>query len=311
MAMRALGVVVLVSATTGSYLAAGVAAAGVTASQAAASPLWARATERRSIRVAALISGPLVMCWTGLVIYAAHSDVPVGLLVLLAALLGASTLPVGAVSRSVWRRVAPPDVHDSAFALEGIQDEVAYVLGPALVVSFDVFAFPGAGILVAGVLHMFGVLNLGRLIAQRVQAASDSHPMHNSGVFRVISRAGIPSVVLGYPLTGVFLWLTGREPDCAGGSRPFRPACGLAARDVGFGQHRSRALVWAGILGSSVACGACRGCGAVALLTVPLLMVNDPQAAGAVLIAAGFFVSPILISANSLVASLVRRAKLL
>lgn len=62
MAMRALGMVVMVSATTGSYGAAGVAAGLCTSAQALSGPAWARLVRRYGVPIATVASGR--DCWS-------------------------------------------------------------------------------------------------------------------------------------------------------------------------------------------------------------------------------------------------------
>lgn len=150
MAMRALGMVVMVSATTGSYWSAGVAAGLCTSAQALFAPPWARLVRHFGVPAVTVASGVLVAVGSVLVILAAHSAVSILWVYVGAVLLGGVALPVGAVTRGLWTDLLEARDISPAFALEGIQDEVSYVAGPALVVTLDVVLFAGAGIAVAG-----------------------------------------------------------------------------------------------------------------------------------------------------------------
>jgi MFS family permease len=153
MSMVSLGIVVLVSSRTGSYALAGGVAAVYTASNALGALPLARLVDRRGQGVV-LGSAVSVSCaaLTGLVLVL-EAGVRGPWPYLLAALAGLAIPNVGAAVRARWKHVlADRDDHrllDTAFALEAVNDEVVFVVGPTLTTLLATAVHPAAGLVTA------------------------------------------------------------------------------------------------------------------------------------------------------------------
>ncbi len=166
MAMTGLGIVLLVSGSTGSYGTAGAVAAVYTLAGAAFQPLLGRWVDRYGqVRVAtpslaafALGTAALAGCVQAgtdhLWWYAS------------AAVMGAALPPWGSLVRARWahavrdRRALLP----TAFAIEAVVDEAIFVTGPTLVTALVTLVHPAAGVGGAALLGVVGGL---LLLAQR------------------------------------------------------------------------------------------------------------------------------------------------
>ncbi|MER7278424.1 MFS transporter [Dactylosporangium sp. NPDC000244] len=126
-----------------SYAAAGVVAAALTAGIALGGPLLGRAIDRRGVRkVLVVTSGLQVVFWLGVPL------MPYDILVCSCVVAGLLMVPAQSVTRQAIAAMTTPEQRRPAFALEAVQGEVSYIVGPALVIVCAAQTSPG---LVAGV----------------------------------------------------------------------------------------------------------------------------------------------------------------
>lgn len=159
--MIGLGIVLLVTDVTGSFGLAGLLTALFAVGAAVITPFFGRradaAGQHRVLPwLAAVHAGSLVA-----LVVAVHAAIPVPIMCLLAVLIGGSQPAIGAMVRARWAVLltGTPGVR-TAFALEGILDELIYVLGPPLATLVVVFVAPGAALLLAAALVAGGSLAL-------------------------------------------------------------------------------------------------------------------------------------------------------
>src|SRR3954447_9852703 len=155
--MTSLGVVLLVSARTGSYsVAGGVSAAYVAASAVGAVPL-ARLVDRRGQSV---VLGPAVtlsVAALAMLMVAVERGWPTPWAHVFAALSGLAMPNVGAAVRARWAYVVEErSLLDTAFALEAVNDEVVFVVGPALTTFLATSVDPLPGLVAAGAAAFVG-----------------------------------------------------------------------------------------------------------------------------------------------------------
>ncbi|MEV0582472.1 MFS transporter [Nonomuraea sp. NPDC050310] len=158
-AMVQLGILLLVEWSTGSYGAAGIASAAAAVAQALVGPQTGKLADRfgqarvlfPQVAVHALAFGSL------LALAAAHASVP--LLVLAAALAGASVPQVGAMVRARWSHtLSGSPLLGTAFAVESITDELTFTLAPVLLVALSTGFSPVVALLAAVVLVVAGTV---------------------------------------------------------------------------------------------------------------------------------------------------------
>jgi hypothetical protein len=163
MGMLSLAQVMLVTAVTGSYGLAGAASAAGALLYAAVTPRVARLADRcgqaRVLRPQAAIfaaaTAALALC--------AMERAPVWTLLATGALSRATMPSLGPMVRSRWSRLLGGSaLLDAAFSLEGIADELIFIIGPVLVAVLASGFTPAAGVLVTAALSVAGVLGLTR-----------------------------------------------------------------------------------------------------------------------------------------------------
>ena len=196
-AMTSLGIVWLVHARTGSYATAGLVTGGFAVAEAVAGPQLARLIDRfgqtRVLPPALLAHAAAVAALLALVAPGA----PDWQMVAGGVLTGATIPQLGALSAARWaallraeRAVALP----TAFALESLANELAYLTGPVLVSVLGASGYPAAGTLLAAAMVVTGGLCFA---AQRrtapVPSASGGASRHRTG--RSLLRPGFAVLV--------------------------------------------------------------------------------------------------------------------
>jgi MFS family permease len=164
LAMRALSCILLIQGITGEYGLAGLVGASQTLVSAFASPRIGQLADRHGTRPVLAIA--LLVQTVGVItlIATAYAGMPAPVLLLAAAVIGASSVPFGSFSRSRWPlHVARGRDLDRAYALEGVFEEVSFIVGPALAVFLSVEIAPPLGLIVALVMTAIASAGLIRL----------------------------------------------------------------------------------------------------------------------------------------------------
>ncbi|MFE3450737.1 MFS transporter [Nonomuraea sp. NPDC059194] len=198
-AMLQIGILLLVQWSTGSYGAAGVAAAAAAIAQAVVGPQTGRLADRYGqprvllpqITVHALALGTL------LALAASHGAVP--LLVLTAALAGASVPQVGAMVRARWSHLLGGSGKlGTAFAVESITDELTFTLAPVLLVLLSTGYSPVVALLVALALILTGTV----VFAVTRVGAPEPMPVKVRSTRGVLRLRGVAVLALGFLAMG-------------------------------------------------------------------------------------------------------------
>ena len=158
-AMTSLGIVWLVHARTGSYATAGLVTGGFAVAEAVAGPQLARLADRfgqtRVLPPALLAHAGAVTALLALV----TEGTPDWLMTAGGVLAGATIPQLGALSAARWAallRDGRAAELPTAFALESLANELAYLAGPALVSILGASGYPAAGTVLAAVLVVAG-----------------------------------------------------------------------------------------------------------------------------------------------------------
>lgn len=150
LSMVPLAVLTLTTSATGSIAIGGIAAAAAAIGEAVGAPASGALSDRIGQRPVLLVG--VAVHVTLLVVLTFGAGVladPVT--IALSAAIGLSLPQVGAFSRTRWLSIAPDDL-PTAFAFEGVLDEIAYIFGPAIVGLTAAFVSPQAATLLAGAL---------------------------------------------------------------------------------------------------------------------------------------------------------------
>ncbi len=176
-AMMTLGIVLLVSGTTGSYSLAGQISAAYVIGNAIVAILQGRLADRFGQTVVLYVDMVLFALFTGLLISSVMSEWAMPWPIVLAALTGASMPQIGSMVRARWTALVPEEQRHTAFAVEAVVDELVFVTGPALVTFLSTLHAPQTGLLVALACGTLGTL----LLALQRRTAPPAHPAHRTG----------------------------------------------------------------------------------------------------------------------------------
>lgn len=175
MSMTTLGIVLLVSALSGSYALAGQVTAAFIVGNAGFAVLHGRLTDRfgqtRVLSVDTVVFG----LSSSLMVVAISAGWSFPWPHLLGVLAGMSMPQVGTMVRARWAHLLDdPGERHTAFAVEGVADEVVFVTGPALVTVLATSLAPQSGLVVAIVAGTVGSVALAaqRRTAPPVQVRS-------------------------------------------------------------------------------------------------------------------------------------------
>jgi MFS family permease len=308
LAMTGIGIVLLVSLTTGSFGLAGLLTAVATLSSGLAGPLWGRAVDR-SGQAPVLVAAALV--WTlgqSLLLAAVLLGWPVPAAVAAAAVLGLGFTVAGSAVRARWNhRLRDSPLLDTAFALEAVLDEVVFIVGPVLVTFLATTVHPAAGL---GACALVGLLGALVLAAQRGTEPPRSPPhLTVRSRDRIAVGALVPVVAASVTLGTVF-----------GGMEVVVVAF---ATETGVLPWAGTILMaWAaGSLVAGVVAGTLSGrhapatrfrLGALALAAslVPLPWVREPLLLAALLFVSGMAIAPTLIASVAVTQALVPQSRL-
>jgi len=195
MAMLSLALVILLTAVTGSYGIAGAISATAALLYAAVTPFAARLADRYG---QARVLRPQVMLFaaaTAALAVCALDRAPVWALAVTGGLSRATMPSLGPMVRSRWSQLlAGTGLLDAAFSLEGIADELIFIIGPVLAVVLAAGFTPVAGVLVTAALAVAGVLGLTAQRRSQPPAAPVTRsygPALASPALRVLIATGI------------------------------------------------------------------------------------------------------------------------
>lgn len=190
LSMSQLGVLLLVSETTGSYGAGGACAGALAVANGLAAPAWGGLADRvgqRPVLVTQALGGTVGFAG---ILWLAHAEVPWGWVALVCALAGVLLPQVGPMSRVRWRPITTDHPRQdrlvqAAFSYEGAADEASFVIGPALVGLGVSLVSPFAAIALAGVL----LVSFGTWFAVHPTATEAQHRPAHHGSEPLVSPA--------------------------------------------------------------------------------------------------------------------------
>lgn len=146
----------VVRRSTGEFGLAGTVSAVVVASGAFVGPALGRWGDRRGQAVALRATAVVGILGAVFFVLVTGTGSPPALVVLAAVVVGAGAAPVGSFTRTRWARTYPRDEDApadprlaTAFALEGVFDELVWVAGPALASLVAAVADPRLALLLA------------------------------------------------------------------------------------------------------------------------------------------------------------------
>lgn len=306
--MTGIGLVLLVSLSSGSFARAGVVAAAVTACSAVAAPLWGRVVDRAG--QARVLAGTSLGYAAGIAVVVASvaRGWPFAATVAGAALAGLCSTPTGSCVRARWsHRLSGPPLLDVAFAVEAVLDEVTFVVGPVLVTALATTAGPDVAL---GTCAVLGVLGASALAVQRGTEPPRRPRLPRSDVTSRLPTLLLATVVLAcFAFGGVF---GGMEVVVVAFAREHGI---LSSAGVLLMCWAAGSLV-AGFVAGSVTWRrrpAARfrfGAVVLAVTLLPMPFVDEPVLLGALLAVNGLAIAPTLIAEVSVVQTSVSALRL-
>jgi MFS family permease len=304
-AMVTVGIVTMLSQTTGRYGMAGAVAATFAVTNSLVSPAVSRYVDRHGqARVLVPATAVAVAAFFVLI---ANTRLGGPDWLLFASALVAGLMPsMAAMVRARWSEIyrGTPRLH-TAFAFESVLDEVTYMVGSVLSIGLSLSLFPEAGPLAAALILALGTA----LFVVQKRTEPPVHPAATSGV----SAIRIPSVrtialtlgaigtIFGTAEVSVIAYSEALGDKSAASLVLAGYACGSLIVGVVYGMLRLRMPLSRQLL-VAVAI--------VMLTTVPPLLVSSIPGLGIALFLAGAAISPTFITAFGLIERLVPSASL-
>ncbi|MCA2217164.1 MFS transporter [Jidongwangia harbinensis] len=293
LAAFSLGVLVHVEHLTGSYTAAGAAAGALAAAQGVGGPLLGRLVDRHG-QTAVLLGSALTAAAALGTIAAVPDDTPLGVLMLLAALIGLATPPVGACLRTLIPLLRSGPVQQRrAYAVDAAATELTWIAGPPLALGGGILAGSDTALAAAGLVLVLATTLFALSPASRTWRPP---PVTRSRGTALASPAlRVLVAVLGG--VGVLFGATEVATTAAAG-----PAAGLLLGLWGAGSLAG------GVVAARLGGGAAAGRGFTRLLAAlgagHLLLVAasaTPLSFAVAMVVAGSLIAPILASSYALV----------
>jgi predicted MFS family arabinose efflux permease len=238
-------------------------------------------------------------------------DSPLAVLLLMATLLGISSVSFGAISRAAWTRVVArgPEL-DRAFAFEAISEDVAFIVAPSAAIPLTLSVHPSGGLIASLLLTSVASVWLYHLPDRMIRRPHEENPETASRTGRRRSIFSVPGLrvllgalfFFGMVFGAIELMLVAFAREV--GNEPLATlllvliAIGSCIGGLTYGAVRWRipAIRRLMLLG-----------GAFAIALVPIVFVTNIPLMAVVILFAGFFISPAIIAAMTLTERLTSR----
>jgi MFS family permease len=308
MSMTGIGIVLLVSLTTGSFGLAGLLTAATTVTAAVVAPFWGRASDRVGQARVLLLTVLINVLSVALLVTAIDLGWPLAMSLVAAIGLGIGFSLAGSAVRARWtlRLNGSPLLH-TAFALEAMLDEVVFIIGPVLVTFLATALHPALGVSVSAVIGLIGAV---ALAAQRSsQPPTRRTPHGHMGSSRLPRRVLVPVAIASGALGMVF---GGMEVNVVAFAKEagVLPYAGVILIAWSFGSLVAGAFTGVIIWRASPARRFRVGATLLALSLLPLPFVDQPLGVALLLILSGMTIAPTLIASVGVIQSSVDQSRL-
>ncbi|MCL3817700.1 MFS transporter [Aeromicrobium wangtongii] len=307
LAMSQLGVLVLVSETTGRYGVGGAAAGILAVSNAIGAPIFGSLTDRIGQRPVVLAQSLMGALGLAGIVAVTDPGASQATIFAMAAVAGFAIPQVGPLARVRWRPITKDKgdqrrLVDAAFSYEGAADEASFVLGPAAIGVLAIIAEPSGALLAAAALlaifgSWFAIHPTSALVARRtVTGTGGSEPLW-TGAFVVLVMAQLcVGMIFGSVQTGTTVLATSEGQPGRAGLIHAVLGVGSVIAGLAITGLPERVLYATRMAVASVG---------LLILTSPLLLVDSLPALITVIALMGFAVAPYMISNFALAGILV------
>ena len=159
-----------------------------------------RLVDRAGRRRVILVTGATTTLFLCAETLAILSDAPVWLLVVLAALQGATIPPISASMRSLWARLVPEETLESAYAFDAIQLELVFVVGPLIAAGLATALSPAVGMLLCAGFYVLAAAGFATAPAARAAVPEEHVERSRAGALR---SPGMRTLVLAGAITAI------------------------------------------------------------------------------------------------------------
>jgi MFS family permease len=308
MSMTGIGIVLLVSLTTGSFGQAGLLVAATTLTGAAVAPLWGRATDRVGQARVLLLAVLINVLSVALLVAAVQLGWPLPVSLAAAAGVGVGFSLAGSAVRARWAlRLNGSPLLNTAFALEAMLDEVVFIIGPVLVTFLATALHPALGVSVSAVIGLIGAVALAAQRSSQPPIRSTPHGHEGSSrlPWRVLLPVAMASGALGMVFGGMEINVVAFAKEAG-----VLPYAGLILIAWSFGSLVAGAVTGAIIWRASPARRFRVGATMLALSLLPLPFVDHPLGVALLLILSGMAIAPTLIASVGVIQSAVDQSRL-
>jgi MFS family permease len=308
MSMTGIGIVLLVSLTTGSFGLAGLLVAVTTLAGAAVAPLWGRAIDRVGQARVLLLSVLINVLSVALLVTAMELAWPLAVSLAAAVGVGIGFSLAGSAVRARWTlRLNGSPLLNTAFALEAMLDEVVFIIGPVLVTFLATALHPALGVSVSAVIGLIGAVALAAQRSSQPPIRSTPHGHMGSSrlPWRVLVPVAIASGALGMVFGGMELNVVAFAKEAG-----VLPYAGLILIAWSFGSLVAGAVTGAIIWRASPARRFRVGATMLALSLLPLPFVDHPVGVALLLVLSGITIAPTLIASVGVIQSAVDQTRL-
>lgn len=308
LAMTGIGIVLLVSLTTGSFGQGGLLTAVVTLTAAAVAPLWGRAIDRvgqaRVLLLAALINNLSL----ALLIVAVELGWPLVVSILAAAGVGVGFTLAGSAVRARWTlRLDGTPLLNTAFALEAMLDEVVFIIGPILATLLATTLHPALGVITSAVIGLIGAVALAvqRGSQPPVRPVSQGHAARSRLPWLVLLPVAVASAAMGMIFGGMEVGVVAFAKEAG-----VLPYAGVILMAWAFGSLVAGAVTGAIAWRASSARRFRVGAILLALSLLPTPFISHPGVLGLLLILSGMAIAPTLIASVAVTQESVDQTRL-
>ncbi|MFW6638932.1 MFS transporter [Nocardiopsis algeriensis] len=297
--MSLIGLLTLVTVTTGSVATAGMVTGAFAVGEAVGGPVIARFADRHGQRLPVLVMSLVDTVLIALLVAAVLTGRPTPVLAVLAAVAGACLPQIAPMARTRWVVLIRKGPHtglererslSAAMSVEGVLDEAAFVLGPALVGLLTVAVSPASSVLGASVL--IGVF--GTVFALHPTAPPGSLPVHGEN-----SRIATPALlVLAVPMfcQGMFFGAMSTAVTAFADEAGHSELSGLMYAVMGISSATAGLLMASLPVGFGLTARARVAAGGLFLLTLPLYLDHSAATLAGVIFVLGAAVGPHIVT---------------
>jgi MFS family permease len=308
MSMTGIGIVLLVSLTTGSFGLAGLLTAATTLTAAVLAPFWGRATDRVGQARVLLLTVLINVVSVALLVTAIELAWPLAVSLAAASGVGIGSSLAGSAVRARWTlRLNGSSLLHTAFALEAMLDEVVFIIGPVLVTFLATALHPTLGVSVSAFIGLIGAVALALQHSTQppIRSISRDHAGWSRLPRRVLVPLAIASSALGMVFGGMEVNIVAFAKEA--GALPY---AGLILIAWSFGSLVAGAVTGAIIWRASPARRFRVGATMLALSLLPLPFVSHPVGLALLLILSGLAIAPTLIASIAVIQSAVAQSRL-